>query len=854
MSLYAFAITLLVLSVVSSADGLSVDPPDDLMHSSPLSTSVTFLSPLSSDVWFVGSTSNIVLDISGDFDTLCLYFKDNILISELDMNETSKRITVQWKVPSVTDQSVFLTVKNPADVSQWWKSPEFRLSTGNVSFISPIESSIFHRGDLIEINFAVEGYHPFVDLYYQTDNNSRHLIASNVSTVNSFHWRTSPLMVNSRNIFLVAIDSLGQYSSKVFEIQGAEVLILLQSDSFSQGQRLKFSWEIEGQIEFFNVMLKSNISSFSSQLNTQNEITIGSNINSSLGFFEWVISDVDQGQYYLTLQNSRDVYEVFDSPFFTISFGAFIVNRPSTEDILIYGVPFQVEWKTLGFFPLISIKLVCSGSEEWATIASSVQNQDFFDYTPTKSHLGSKCRIRIVAESRSSRDADSEIFSIIETPFKIFEPEPFSSFQVGQSVMLSYSNMAPLILSSINVVLKSQSRSISLVKDFPAFRPFSFEINDTFHFGPSYLIIQSSQFPQVSQQSKLFYIFEKTIELSQSTLSNPWYWKFNSTVSIKDQSIKSEEFDYFLINDDGVATEVFPIFFDRFNAVLICPEVSIGVYKLLLAQSSKNTIGALTSSFYVKEASIHVTSHFQNAFLFPGSTLVITWNSIGSIDVISVYLVAHTGKAANEIILAEWRPNIHYLYAVIPSNVEPLSEYFVVVADSCNRLLSSRSERFPIYSPPKFQEPKQGQIFSVSYFFPKKILFELSSVSSVPECPLQIFISNSSLGSLFLISTSETFNTSFNYLVNHHFPFQSGVFNGFFNSSNPLCSISGTSQSFTIEKEFLIPPWAWPFIVFLFLIFLFIVCRPRKKTITYSIIPDSNSLYFNFQNEPFTPR
>ncbi|KAL0218028.1 hypothetical protein RCL1_008876 [Eukaryota sp. TZLM3-RCL] len=591
---------------------------------SVIGASLQFTSPLQEDVWYTCMDNAVSWTIQGVIERVSIYYTTDLINLNtivLGLN-TSKKSSgkFDWNIPSIIpDSAVNIVLKNSDDLDESFISPSFKIESGSIVISSPTKGSKFRRGDVIVIEYSTVGFHPLLDFYYTPSLGSKILIASKISNSGKYLWKTDRLMTTTDLKISINNDRISTISD-LFSITGAEVNVILPGMSFIQGERVLISWSMIGNVKQFNIILTCIDS-------VEADKMIATGVDALSKGHNWIVPATLTGKFMIVLQNSELVDEQFSSKIFTISIGAFDIVRPNSDDVLVPSIPFNIEWKLRGCFETISIRYDCRDGQAWSIIASSVKNSGQYLWTPTSAQYGSQCTIRISTELEPKPHADSSFFVISLYPLQLMKPEAYRLFAWSELISIEWNNLAPNLIENLDIKLKYENeqgqKSVNLIDNHPTNTPYSFIVTSKHGYGKGIITISSSISSQISTESHVFYYYKQVVLITNPQSGNNLYTSEKCTITWTSPALTSHSLNVWIVDGQGISTELIGVDFGANSFSFIMPEVKPGMYFIRLEKSVDHTIGGISKFFRVSSSFISFSNTISPYLLFPGSYFTI---------------------------------------------------------------------------------------------------------------------------------------------------------------------------------------------------------------------------------------
>jgi len=324
------------------------------------------------------------------------------------------------------------------------------------NIVSPATGDNWAEGSNQNIAWTTNGSIQYVDLYYSTDNGATYnLIADFTTNTGVFAW-SLPAGVTSATCKVAIFNSLNNdqfATSGNFTIGGGSgTITLLQpngGENLLGGNTYNISWN-SINVNTLNIMFSKD---------NGNNWEYVSNVNASIGSFQWTLPYVNSSNCLIKLIDSEDSSK-FDlsNNVFSISGNYLWLTSPNGGETFSSGSSNTITWTYSGGSNFANLYYSINNGTNWNLIAGNINksNQYYAWTVPNLSSQNVKVKIEDI-NTPSIKDESDNFFTINGLPSSIFltYPNGGQTFKQQQQVSIQWNSSS--ITSGVNLYYSSDN-------------------------------------------------------------------------------------------------------------------------------------------------------------------------------------------------------------------------------------------------------------------------------------------------------------------------------------------------------------------------------------------------------------
>jgi len=417
--------------LVSDVNGGGSDISDSF---SIVLQNIKILSPSSIKEWIVGRKYFILWKYTGNFNNVVIDYSYNGGADWSNIaSPTPNDNTYEWTIPNAPSTQCLIRIRNYENNNVVTISDTFTIKPQSISVSYPIASDSFIIGRKYYITWDYTGVFSSVNIEYSIDGGTNWLsIASSVpNSYQNYQWAipnvpsdfTIVRVINAANLGVIGI-------SDTFSIVPQEINVMSPSlsDERIVGRKYYINWWHTGVFPYVKIEYSYDDGN---SWNTIMENT------SNLKYYEWTISNTPSDSCFIRVSNHDNLTIYGTSERFRIPLQTIETTSPNSNDNLISGRKYYINWKWTGIFSNIDIQYSTDNGTTWSYIANNIQNNGNYEWTiPTAN--SESCFVKLINTQNSNVYDISEMFSILPQEIIITSPIYIDTLIAGRKYYLTW--------------------------------------------------------------------------------------------------------------------------------------------------------------------------------------------------------------------------------------------------------------------------------------------------------------------------------------------------------------------------------------------------------------------------------
>jgi len=301
-----------------------------------------------------------------------------------------------WNVPAnlnATDCSI--KISNAANTNLSAQTPfSFNIQTGQFFMISGNYSfgNVINAGQNYPIDWSSTAVSGYVNLAYSLDSLNWNSIINNYPNTGNYNWLVPYISTNS--LWYKVEDQL---NSNIFDVNNSPQIIVIADSTLNlvnpadgasilSGNNYTIIWSASG-INLIDIEFSDN--------NGANWNSIATELNASLGYYNWNVPNVNTNNALIRIKNSINSQQNAENQLpFTISNSLLNIISPNGGEVWNTNASQYITWQSLGV-DFVNLYFSSDAGATFQVIDTNIYNIGYYNWQ-TPSISGSNYRIKIV--------------------------------------------------------------------------------------------------------------------------------------------------------------------------------------------------------------------------------------------------------------------------------------------------------------------------------------------------------------------------------------------------------------------------------------------------------------------------
>ena len=429
---------------------------------------ITITSPNGSEIWAYGDTRNITWTATGTVsgNLLLEYSKDNFTTATQIATGEANDGTYAWTLPNDPSETlkVRITDNNRTQIKDTSDNYFTLLSRPRITITQPNGGELLTIGDSYSIQWNSDGQ---ITAHYLKIEYSKDNFAANVNVISNytlndgeFTWLsvaddTSSTVKIRISDLETGFSDITDTSDNYFEVKLPSVTLTSPNgaESWYATGVYPITWTKGGAVGGLTLEYSLN--------NGTSWTTIATNVNASLGTYDWTVANSLSSQALIRIKDPlRATTTDTSEAVFNIIAPSLTLTSPNGAESWIVGTSHNITWTSVGTNGSVHDNLtlqysVNGASGPWIDIATGQSNDGTYSWT-IADNVSSQVRLKLFDASRTATvDTSDANFAIASPTLTLTSPNGAEQWVVGISHNITWTSVGTISTNHIKLEYSS---------------------------------------------------------------------------------------------------------------------------------------------------------------------------------------------------------------------------------------------------------------------------------------------------------------------------------------------------------------------------------------------------------------